>query len=213
MKKSVLSLICILGLGLSCVFGQNMEMGRMDVMNKMRGRSERGSMDNSEKRNFLKDLKGYVDAYQYFKAIASAPKPSSKKAAKAVMMAERIVKRQDRFLNRISMVSQRLRNVDALSELGNKINTALSDNQAQMQEVAQNNIMKANQGDAGPLWKNMRRYGQDMHRARQRVREFVKSLHQIMQVVSQKVSVFMDDDVDGDDEVNIDMGFDDVDEE
>lgn len=202
----------MLGLGLSCVFGAEMKMDRVDNpndMNKMRGRPEMGAIDNSEKRNFLKDLRGYVDAYQYFKAIASSPKPSSKKAAKAVAMAERIVKRQEGFLNRVSMFTQKLKNVNALNEFSDKINTALNENRAEMQEVAQNDIMKANQGNAGPLWKNMRRYGQDMRVARHRVHEFVKSLHQKMHVMGQKVSVVMEDDVDGDNEISIDMDDDD----
>lgn len=195
MKKSILCLLCILGLGLSCVFGANIEIRRGDDNRMRMGDDNRMRMGNdnrmvgpmTENQSFLSDLKGYIGAYQFFKAIASSPQRA---APKAVKMAKRIVQRQeDRVIGRLSAIAQQLQNVNALRDLGNAIKSKLQESNDDMRSIAQNDIMLAQKGVKKPLWEDMRFYGKQMHAFRKRVNRFVQNLSQRVEAAKEKVGM------------------------
>lgn len=206
MKKSLLSFVCILSLGLSCVFGEEMGKGKMNdgAMPKMGGKFKH-SMNQFAKEDFVNDLKGYVDAYQYFKAIANTT-ASNKSAQRAVKVAQRIVKHQDKFIQKLKGVAQKLKNIDSFRELGDKINTQLMENNARMAERAKNDMLEASQGNKAALWESIRRNKEDIHSFKKRVHRFIKHLHHKMKMMknmmNENVVVLMDDNEGEDNDVD-----------
>ncbi|PWU05915.1 MAG: hypothetical protein C5B43_02620 [Verrucomicrobia bacterium] len=216
MKKSILSLAYILGLGISSVFGvdnngqpeMDDRMGQMkDKMHRaMDGRGMHGRgmgmgmhpITNSQKMRFLKELGDYIDAYRYFKAVANAPRPTTKAVTNAANMAQRIVQRQDRFFNRLSQLAERLKRSDEHRELGEKIATRIMANQEAITAQANDDIIAANSGNKRDLWQDMRSYGHDIMRARKHMFHFLQRLQSKVEAIKEKIDIVMEQDQDGD---------------
>ncbi len=178
MKKSILYLVCILGLGLSCVFG--VEMGDMGPSANKEDNRMIGPMTESQ--SLLTSLKDYVVAYQYFKALASSA-PSQEATSRAVDRAQNIVRRQDAFVGKLRQTAQRLKNVKIFSSLSEKIEAKKNESNTEMQALAKEDLMKANSKDKkeaeegqAMLWGHIRKYRHDIRNFHKELRALHKKI-------------------------------------
>lgn len=150
MKIKILSLLCAFGLVSVCVFGLDDS-----------GTSPKGLKNPNFIEKVVIDMGRYIDLSHYFGAIVSISKSDLKEdeSLRAINAAAEPIERSLAMgMEDLSRVIQKMKGEEDFRELVQKLSDRMTQNEAEMESYAKEDIMEAKKGNLEPFLRYVRVY-------------------------------------------------------